>query len=77
MSTLKQKLDENLLQDKHIRSLLIDRLTKIKKNKQKFRTPDIILAKMTAKTDLSNKMVTNLNMTLVFVTALIEIKARN
>ena len=57
MSTLKQKLDENLLQDKHIRSLLIDRLTKIKKNKQKFRTPDIILAKMTAKTDLSNKMI--------------------
>ncbi len=57
MSILKQKLDETLLQDKDIRSLLIDRITNIGNNKQKFRTPDFIIAKMTGKTDLSNKMI--------------------
>lgn len=57
MSNLKEKLDETLLQDKDIRSLLIARLSKIKSNKQKHRTPDFILARMTAKTDLANKMI--------------------
>lgn len=57
MTTLKQKLDETLLQDKDFRQIFFDRLTKLENNWQKHRTPEDITRKMTAKTDLANKMI--------------------
>ena len=57
MSILKQKFDENLLLDKDFRQIFFDRLTKLQNIWQKHRTPEDITRKMTAKTDLANKMI--------------------
>lgn len=57
MSNLKQKFDETLLRDKDFREIFFDRLSKVQNNWQKHRTPQDVTSKMTAKTDLANKMI--------------------